>query len=424
MVKRDTHRLCRFNQSGFGLYIFAACVAVMAGCRHIPTCVREGGDPWLEVETPHARVFTDMDVDEARLFAYDIGIAWHAMTALVWPEVKMPERQKRVDIVVFKNLFESVDYTRSAGVFQRTPLHPGYVITNKSALIYGEVLVHELAHALSFSLGMPDDAPVWYVEGIASFLQTIEYDYKTSSVSMGKASDWMLRPLTRTARGPMEFDELWSAPTDWNRGAYYGTAWLLVHYLYNNESKGLAAFQRALSENGSSIKSRWLEFFPNLPPASVRAVLINYLATGQAKVRQKVVPRPNFALNVRPLNGSRIHSLMAVVSAYAPELSPYERKKFSAWQARHAIAENPSDLWAHKVQRLFLRENRADLTTALRLTSQHPADPDAWLIAADSYQAVGRSNEAAKAMENARGLGHRSLCERPQFVPPQFHPPR
>ncbi|HEY0709180.1 MAG TPA: hypothetical protein VGG33_20390, partial [Polyangia bacterium] len=386
--------------------------------------VREGGDAWLEVDSPHARIFTDMEFNEARLFAYDIGIAWHAMTALVWPGERMPPANRRVDIVVFKDRFESVDYTPSVGVFQRTPLHPGYVITDRSALVYGEVLVHELAHALSFRLGMPEEAPQWYVEGIACFLQTIEYDYATNTVSMGKVSEWMMRPLIDRSHGPLDFDELWSPPTAWNRGAYYGTAWLLLHYLYNNEPEGLASLQRALSADARTVRARWLEFFPKLPPTAVRSVLANYLATGQAKVRHVPIPRPDFAIHARPLEDSRIHSVMAVVSAYAPELSPRERKKYSAWQVRRALAEDPLDLWANKVQRLFLRENRSDLAGALRLTAKFPSDPDAWLIAADSYEAQGRRSEAGQALKTARDLGFRPVSERRPFEAPQFHPPR
>jgi hypothetical protein len=390
-------------------------VAFGSGCRHIPTCVREGGMPWWELTSARTRIFTDLDSLDARLFAHDLGVAAEAMTTVLWPET--PE-QKRVDFIVFRDNFELIDYSPNVGVFQQNDLHAGYVLTSGTGL--GPVLRHELAHALTFGHGLGTATPVWYVEGIASFLATVDLDYRTNSVDVGTPDEGWIGVLNHEIWAPLGFDALWSGPTDANRVVFYASSWLLIHYLYNHEREGLVGFQNSLADAKSDPKARWSEFFPTLEPARLQGVLKQYFLHGEFRIARTANKTTLPEIWIRQLEDSRVHSVMAVVSAHAPQLSESNRRKYAAWQTHRALAEDPSNLWAHKVERLYLGENRTDLPTALRLVAQYPSESDAWLILASTHQAMGRADEASRATQKARDLGYRPLSERPQYLPPRL----
>lgn len=130
------------------------------------------------------------------------------------------------------------------------------IIGNGSALDPQQVLLHEYAHHLMFSLAPDTVYPSWYIEGSAEVLSTVKF-YDDGSIDFGRPPQARGRGLMMGNNLPIE--KLLTARGNDLKGeereALYGRGWLLSHYLMlSGQRKGqLEAYLDALNKGASSL---------------------------------------------------------------------------------------------------------------------------------------------------------------------------
>lgn len=138
------------------------------------------------------------------------------------------------------------------------------VADNKFSLDADVILFHEYTHYISFRY-YQTAYPLWFVEGIAELLSTVEFD-KTGHALVGKPALF---------RAPELFlGEDWSVEKVLNASyaqayaeysPFYGRAWLLTHYLeFSAERRGQLAKYLDLINNGSPQKEAAVAAFGDL----------------------------------------------------------------------------------------------------------------------------------------------------------------
>jgi hypothetical protein len=151
----------------------------IAGCATLPAWPAKGGPIWREAISTHFRLRSDLDEDDARETIRRLEEIRASMLEMVWPGV--PDPPIRTEVVVLRSSTELMVFVRDpheppliAGLrAERSPL-PASLLFAGTDLRTMSTLVHELAHDLS-EWFLPIQ-PLWYSEGVATFLETLRYD--------------------------------------------------------------------------------------------------------------------------------------------------------------------------------------------------------------------------------------------------------
>jgi tetratricopeptide (TPR) repeat protein len=153
------------------------------------------------------------------------------------------------------------------------------VLPFQSSKVNSEVVVHELAHYFAAMLFLR--TPPWFVEGFASFVQTLGGGTLTREPSTGshivrgersiRAAIGLAPPAFQLA---VQLDSVplrdlfkWQGEETQSRyGRFHVQSWLLYHWLWNRRSKQLSQLQEQLS-SGADPARAWSAVFPEFDPA-------------------------------------------------------------------------------------------------------------------------------------------------------------
>lgn len=126
------------------------------------------------------------------------------------------------------------------------------------------IMFHEYVHHLMRSRSTTT-YPMWYSEGFAELMASAEFD--AGRVSLGRFPDWRIGAFDGSSGSPLEVADLMTPDYEsesenyWNK--FYGSAWLLTHYLQfgaRKEHPGYRAATRkylAALDNG---EDPWVSF--------------------------------------------------------------------------------------------------------------------------------------------------------------------
>ena len=166
--------------------------ALSAGCASFPRAADEGGRPWIQVDTPHFSLATDMDAAPARDLARTLE-DWWAVMGIALPQAGGAPHpgsaaHERLLVIALRSSGEREEvHYNLGGAFSAFPLvPPAMSIGNFDSDLGRETLKHELAHALLYER-LPR-IPRWLTEGMAVYLQTADLNRQRGTAEWGMRS--------------------------------------------------------------------------------------------------------------------------------------------------------------------------------------------------------------------------------------------
>ena len=389
-----------------------AVLSLAAGCAYLPACPGKGGPRWTEWSSPHFRLLTDVeDEKDAETLATELEHFRAAIVEAAWRDV--PEAREPIEVAVLGRSSEEEVFLplHAEGLFF-SYLGTGIVVAPATTRMEREnVLKHEIVHALMRQLDLDRNAPLWFREGMAIVLAMTTYEESSDAVTFGAPDTNALRLVVY--RGLYAWGDLWARSTEpIDMARLEATSWLFVHYLFNHERERFQRFQAGLAGT-SDAKLLWTQIFPDLAtPDAFARTLGRYLESG-AYVKYKArIPRPHFSFGARPIADSEVHALRALLSVMAKEHND-DAPGLMRRELAESLRQEPLNLRARMVERLYLRENVADLDTAKTLTAKYPQAWQAWLVLAAAHGSRREGKESDAALEKARSLGFRGDAPAP-----------
>ena len=387
-------------------------LSLSTGCAHLPACPAEGGPVWTEWSSPHFRLLTDVedDVDAERL-ATQLEQFRAAIVAAAWRDV--PDTGEPIEVAALRTWSEADVFLppRTGGYFFAY-LGTGIVVAPATNQVAREhTLKHEIVHALMRQLDLDRRAPVWFKEGMAMYLATTSYEESGDKVIFGAPDVEQLKQVAY--RGISTWHELWRWSEDLlEKSRLYATSWLFVHYLFNHERERFQRFQAGLS-GARDAKALWNQIFPDLAtPEAFERVLDRYMEGGEYAKYTAQIPQPHFSFVTRVLPDSDVHALRALLYATAKVHSDEAPARLRV-ELAESLREEPLNLRARMLERVYLLENLADMDTAQALTAKYPRAWQAWLVLAVAHGFRHDPKKLAEAFERARSLGFRGDAPAP-----------
>ena len=378
----------------------------------MPACPGQGGPRWSEWSSPHFRVLTDVEDEvDAETLATQLEHFRAAIVAAAWRDV--PDAGEPIEVAALRDWREAEVFLppRAEGLFY-SYLGTGIVVaptTNQVAR--ANVLKHEIVHALMRQLDLDRNAPIWFMEGVAEYLAMTSYEESSDEVTFGAPDVEALKLVAY--RGVYPWRELWTWPTDpLDQARLETTSWLFVHYLFNHERERFQRFQAGLAGTNDA-KLLWAQIFPDLAtPEAFEQTLNRYLEGGEYVKYQALIPRPHFSFVTRSVPDGEVHALRAFLYAMARRHRDVAPARMRI-ELTEALRQEPFNLRARLLERLFLLENVGDVDTARALTARNPAAWQAWLVLAAAHVSRHEDKELGEALARARSLGFRGDAPTP-----------
>ena len=361
---------------------------LLAGCVSFPRARDEGGPQWIQVETPHFRLATDMDAQTAEEVAGMLEGWWQAMTLVVAREQGLghgdggrqgaPEPFLAIGLRS-KSEREGVHYDFS-GIFMAFQIAPPAISIGDVSDDYGRQTVrHELAHA--FLHARLPRIPRWLNEGMAVYLQMSDIDERSHAVTWGVRNISDTR-LYREAGTSITIERLLS-PEGWS-GFGYGPrefyAGLLVHMLVNHHPGELDCYLRKL-ETDIDLDAAFTSCFASR--AKWPSELDDY-AYSTFNTRTAPFEPPALHPRTTTLSDAETHAVLAILDLMAaPAAIPRyraEHEQRARANIRRALELDPNQLRAgllHLEEPDLAPRSFADLSAAL--VRSHPAEWRVWV---------------------------------------------
>jgi hypothetical protein len=401
----DTKAQCTLTAM-FCPRLAVAAVTLAAGCAHLPACPAEGGPRWSEWSSPHFRVLTDVEDDEdAETLATQLEHFRAAIVAAAWRDE--PDTGDPIEVAALRGWREADVFLppRVEGLFY-SYLGTGIVVaptTNQVAR--SKMLKHEVVHALMRQLDLDRNAPIWFKEGVAMYLAMTSYEESNDEVTFGAVDTEALSLVAY--RGLTPWPELWSWPADpIEQARHEATSCFFVHYLFNYERERFQRFQIGLA-SASDAKLLWAQVFPDMAtPEAIERTLDRYSEGSKYSKYKLQIPRPHFNFVTRSVPDGEVHALRALLYATARRHNDEALARMRI-ELTEALRQEPLNLRARMVERLFVGENVADMDTARALASKYPQAWQAWLVLAAAHGSRREGKEFDEALEHARSLGFR-----------------
>jgi tetratricopeptide (TPR) repeat protein len=366
---------------------------------------------WQEYQSEHFILDTDVsEEDAATIMATFEGLRAADLLLLAGAGSDFAGRI-RLFIPAELELYKQLTTKEYAAAYYTHSLYfsePIIVAPASLCLRLPQAVAHELAHAVSYYI-YPQQRG-WFSEGLAQFVETVGRKLvrkSRQSVEVKGTAGELLDKFSRFLKGQAGFmrSTRLLAATALDRDSkpelFYGSAWLLYHWLWNARGPELAAFQRRLAE-GEDWDDAWRASFPLLDPgdseqmATLDGMLIVYrkerhFLTAEVSVNE------SFAMIRRPFPAMRFW--VAVLRADWPTTRENRdrRQREELERARVDDPHNPDILlW------LAGLEKTIDAETARAVAQGAPDRYRGWLSLAG---VTGDAVEKEKAYRQAAALG-------------------
>ncbi len=364
----------------------AAVVLAAAGCATLPACPARGGPAWTELTTEHFVVRTDLPDDAAREVIRELEETWAAMLAAVWPDAPGPP--DRTQVIALASTSELSSFT-GAGIIGGLSVHkspfPATIVTGAAfESERGTILRHELGHHLSRWF-LPQE-PLWFSEGIATYLETIRYDRSEQRAVVGEPATDRVLELRGLGLFPASrlLAETYPAMAETRR--FESTTWLLVHYLINNRSSAFEALQRRIG-TFQPAQDAWAAELGDLDAQRLATTLDQYLSSGSYTVSSVKLPPWNGPAAARAMSDAEVHGIRAYLYAVGQRPRTPTTLENMRFEIAEATSADPTGaIEALAVQSYEVREQTPEQRreVASRVSTAHPEVALAWLMAADA----------------------------------------
>ncbi|AKT36047.1 tetratricopeptide repeat protein [Chondromyces crocatus] len=354
-----------------GTFFLLGCAANRAPL----TSPAQGGPTWTEFRSAHFTVFTDLDVEEARIRLAHFEQLYEALEHLLQPPADATPTPLRV--VVFdrdKDFAALVGPDHNVGAYHKRgsvlELDPSSTLVMHGADLDDEtqeVFLHELTHQfLALRFG---PLPTWLNEGLAQYYETLRIEGNQISLGAPGAHDFSEQPHIWTSwRGNLiqtQIPATW-APTVWDlvhsdRGSFYGlssrpekpeelqkrsvthytAAWKFVHLLSNGpDATYRSRFDAMLGalQAGTRPREAFLEQYGGDLPR-LQADYQRYLTQARLSRRHATLPppKPRAPAAQRVLEEAEVHLVWAhAVYSDSKEAMQLYRQRLDA-----ALAASP-----------------------------------------------------------------------------------
>jgi hypothetical protein len=392
-------------------------------------CPAEGGRAWVRLDSDHYTLETDLPPEEARKAMGALERTRVAILAAMWPDaLGRPMPKVRVYVLADPDEFKGLYPRRVRAFFFRSETEALIVLPGPPdsweqrftglSKASSSRLNHELAHFLStYSLLRQ---PRWLSEGMAEFLETLRLseDGKTAVVGAPhiEAVQDMAVLLNRVVRARPEKRDwtmqrvfswepsLESREDDRQVGAMYAASWLLVHWLYHERPRELAAYM-ALLAKGVAPDEAERQALPELRSPTLDAVLFDYLKNHRFREHTVPVPTVGTAFLEEVVEHADVHAIRAKLAALGAHMAHREpfihnRRKLSRDELDEALRLDPKGLPALSTQLRAAPEAERP-AIAREAVAAHPDESEAWLLLASALGGDAAEQEAAykKALE-------------------------
>jgi len=352
--------------------------------------------PWLEVQTPHYLMHTDLPELQAREMARSLEDARSALLASAWPGAKGPAGRTRVTVFARSTDFQR--YTgvpgNVAGIAMTRPGFERWLAFSPGAKNgIPPVAKHEIVHDLS-QWFLPLQPP-WLAEGLAEYLEGFRFDAERRNVIVGEVSTGHVAWLKHT-KTLMSSTRLFAATAqhsaDWREGvSFYAGSWFLVHYLLNRQGEAFGQFQRSLTRL-VPWKRAWEDAFPGLTQAQLDEDMIQYAEKGQFLLVVEPFEPIAFEPTLRTLTPAQANGSRALLGSMLGRDAGAELDA--------ALKSDPSELSAltARFHSSAAKDPRERQAIAARAVAAHPDAGEAWLLAA---WAAPEGDERRRALDRA-----------------------
>jgi hypothetical protein len=376
----------------------AAAVAITGagGCAALPPCPARGGPAWIELTTEHFAVRTDLGDAAAHEVITDLEETRAAMLAAVWPGAPGPP--DRVPVIALASNRELSTFTDPdvRGIWIRKAPFPATIV---AGAIHDrdrrQVLRHELAHHLSRWF-LPQQ-PLWFSEGIATFLETIHYDRERQRAVVGEPSADRYRAVSTWAMFPAHRLLSAATPAVVEMGQFEASSWLLVHYLINHRDDAFRNFQRRLGAFEHP-RDAWAAELGDLDDVRLSTTLDEYAASGNYIVLHIPAPPWSGRIQTRAMSDAEVHGARAFMYAIGKMSGEPPLDRVRA-EIAEALAVDPAALQALAAQYYLLGGDMSPVqrgALARQASEAHPDAAMAWLMVADAA-AFGDARQTALA---------------------------
>jgi tetratricopeptide (TPR) repeat protein len=396
------------KQSAQALYM-GAVVLALGGCataQHLAT-PDEGGADWREMTSEHFIVKTDMPSEEAARVTQLLERTRAALVMGLWPGAASPPG--RMEVVLFRSDAELLEFAppKLGGFVAAFGASRLMVVAGDEEHLRGfGILPHELTHVLApyFIHRLPR----WLNEGLACSAETLQVFLGMPVVEVGlahpgRAEQWAEGGISVDQVVHAGKSEFWAgSPTA--RG-YYGTAWMLTHFLINAERPLFTAFHERLVR-GESPEFAWQATAGALPPGELERRVRDYAAHGHYLGYRFVLPLVEYATVERALTPADVHLLRAMMRANSRlPVPPSVRAASLRADVAAALEADPHHPGA------LLALNALEGWPAVGARAQgveraHPQDWQSWVLAATVAEQMGApgSLEIERSLQRALGL--------------------
>ena len=382
-----------------------------AACASLPAVPTQGGPRWYRLESEHFVLHSDLSKESARDRILLFERLLDAYYQLGWEaQGKLPVK---LHIVVFSDSsdFEVFAGGDIAGFHVAAQFfEPLVVMPDAGRIERWQTLKHELTHYIAFQ-SLPRQPP-WFAEGLAVYFQTAYFDTQDRFV-IGDVPEDLFSAVRGVRRVPV--GELFSAESWQSNAAFYGSAWLLVHYLMSQRGEAFAKYQDQLVD-AQTADAAWATAFPDLPASVLDQEISRYFATGEfAYFTRPVRPYAGAEPRVTELGDADVHALRAQLYLNCPACGADERR-LAAENVEQALRLEPNHLRASVIRNASLPPEQR-LGVARELVRAHPEAWLAWVMLASAELSVGRCAPEVSAhlrelgVSSARALMFAAVCQ-------------
>ncbi|MEC3910620.1 hypothetical protein U5A82_09045 [Sphingobium sp. CR2-8] len=209
---------------------------------------------WWQAQTRHFTVYSEGRDETLRDFAEQLEKFDFLLRRLTG--VTSPDQGSPVKVYLLSSEAKVKELARNPNIagYYTTSDRSAYAFlargakTSKFDMGAEEVLFHEYTHHFMLH-HFPAAYPAWYVEGFAEFFSVVNFP-KDGSIQFAKVP--MARVPGLVLGQPYPLKQLMSRTTEGlnlkDGDRYYGTAWLLTHYYFQNKNAQTAGMTRYLND--------------------------------------------------------------------------------------------------------------------------------------------------------------------------------
>lgn len=235
-------------------------MTMLAGCGLALACAGSAQAAWFQARSRHFTVYSEGNDERLLGFAERLEKFDYLLRTITG--VTDPERGSPVLVYLLSNEGKVKSLARNPNVagFYTTSDRTAYAVLSREGkdskfdLGAEEILFHEYTHHFMLH-HFPAAYPAWYVEGFAEFFSVVKFP-KNGSIEFGHV------PLARVPglvlASPYPVKNLFARDTDGlslrDGDRYYGTAWLLTHYIQYNKGSRKAEMSRYLNDLANGVK--------------------------------------------------------------------------------------------------------------------------------------------------------------------------